>query len=64
MGKVYPPSQKTTGLAVDEWVSSCSATARCGPKAEADSRVAAQGEDGYFGGTTGLPVGLHAHCFL
>ncbi|MBW2567072.1 MAG: hypothetical protein JRE24_09445 [Deltaproteobacteria bacterium] len=35
------------------------ATARCRPEAEADNRVVAEGEDGYFSGTTGLPVGLH-----
>jgi len=28
------------------------------PKAEADNRGVAEGEDGYFWGTTGLPVGL------
>jgi hypothetical protein len=54
----YPPSQKATGLLVDECASNCSASARCRPKAEADNRVAAKGEDGYFGTTTGLPVGL------
>ena len=35
------------------------ATARCRPEAEADNRVVAEGEDGYYHGTTGLPVGLH-----
>ncbi|MBW2565928.1 MAG: hypothetical protein JRE24_03380, partial [Deltaproteobacteria bacterium] len=35
------------------------AAARCRPEAEADNRVVAEGEDGYFSGTTGLPVGLH-----
>ena len=35
------------------------ATARCHPKDKADNRVVAEGEDGYFNGTTGLPVGLH-----
>ena len=35
------------------------ATARCRPKTEADNRVVAGGEVGYFNGTTGLPVGLH-----
>ena len=29
------------------------------PKLKADNRVVAEGEDGYFNGTTGLPVGLH-----
>ena len=29
------------------------------PKVEADNRGVAEGEDGYFRGTTGLPVGLH-----
>ena len=53
----YPPSQKTTGLPVDECANNQYATARCRPEAEADNRVVA--EDGYFSGTTGLPVGLH-----
>ena len=56
---VYPPSQKTTGLPVDECANNQYATARCRPEAEADNRVVAEGEDGYFSGTTGLPVGLH-----
>ena len=29
------------------------------PKAEADNRVVAEGEDGYYYGTAGLTVGLH-----
>ena len=29
------------------------------PKLKADNRVLAGGGDGYFNGTTGLPVGLH-----
>jgi len=33
------------------------ATARCHPKDEAHKRVVAEGEGGYFNGTTGLPVG-------
>jgi hypothetical protein len=37
------------------------ATARCRPEAEADNGVVAEGEDGYFSGTTGLPVGLHGN---
>jgi hypothetical protein len=56
---LYPPPQKDTGLPLDECVSNCFATARCRPKAEVDNRVVAEGEDGCFGGTTGLPVGLH-----
>jgi hypothetical protein len=32
------------------------ATARCHPKEKADNRGVAEGEDGYFNGTTGLPV--------
>ena len=56
---LYPPSQKTTGLPVDECANNQYATARCRPEAEADNRVVAEGEDGYFSGTTGLPVGLH-----
>jgi hypothetical protein len=57
----YPPSQKTTGLPVDECANNQYATARCRPEAEADNRVVAEGEDGYFSGTTGLPVGLHSN---
>jgi hypothetical protein len=37
------------------------ATARCHPKGKADNRVVAEGEDGYFNGTTGLPVGIHSN---
>ena len=29
------------------------------PKVETDNRGVAEGEDGYFNGTTGLPVGIH-----
>jgi hypothetical protein len=29
------------------------------PEVEADNRVVAEGEDGYYHGTAGLPVGLH-----
>jgi hypothetical protein len=29
------------------------------PKLEADNRGVAEGEDGYYKGTTGLSVGLH-----
>jgi len=46
-------------LPVDECANNQYATARCRPEAEADNRVVAEGEDGYFSGTTGLPVGLH-----
>ena len=60
---VYPPSQKTTGLPVDECANNQYATARCRPEAEADNRVVAEGEDGYFSGTTGLSVGLHFTAF-
>jgi hypothetical protein len=35
------------------------ATARCHPKDKVDNRGVAEGEDGYFNGTTGLPVGIH-----
>ncbi|MBW2565558.1 MAG: hypothetical protein JRE24_01495, partial [Deltaproteobacteria bacterium] len=38
---VYPPSQKTTGLPVDECANNQYATARCRPEAEADNRVVA-----------------------
>jgi len=67
----YPPSQNTTGLPVDECqknkfmlrrdvtpktrriiAASCLGVA-CRAKTEAE------GEDGYFNGTTGLPVGIH-----
>ncbi|RLC05788.1 MAG: hypothetical protein DRH90_05145 [Deltaproteobacteria bacterium] len=36
------------------------ATARCHPLGKADNRGVAEGEDGYFNGTTGLPVGFHS----
>ena len=29
------------------------------PQEKADNRGVAEGEDGYFNGTTGLPVGIH-----
>ncbi|MBW2567244.1 MAG: hypothetical protein JRE24_10325 [Deltaproteobacteria bacterium] len=44
---------------MDECANNQYATARCRPEAEADNRVVAEDEDGYFSGTTGLPVGLH-----
>ncbi|MBW2566822.1 MAG: hypothetical protein JRE24_08070 [Deltaproteobacteria bacterium] len=44
---------------MDECADNQYATARCRPEAEADNRVVAEGEDGYFSGTTGLPVGFH-----
>ena len=44
---------------MDESANNQYATARCRPEAEADNRVVAEGEDGYFSETTGLPVGLH-----
>ncbi len=47
------------GLPVDECANNQYATARCRPEAEADNRVVAEGEDGYFSRTTGLLVGLH-----
>jgi len=47
---------------VDECANNQYATARCRPEAEADNRVVVEGEDGYFSGTTGLPVGLHQVC--
>jgi hypothetical protein len=43
---LYPPSQKTTGLPVDECANALCATARCRPEAEADNRGVAEGEDG------------------
>ena len=48
---------------MDECANNQYATARCRPEAEADNRVVAEGEDGYFSGTTGLPVGLHSNSF-
>ncbi|MBW2173317.1 MAG: hypothetical protein JRF64_01475 [Deltaproteobacteria bacterium] len=44
---------------MDECANNQYATARCRPEVLADNRVVAEGEDGYFSGTTGLPVGLH-----
>jgi hypothetical protein len=49
------------GLPVDE-CANVNARARCRPKVMADNRVVAEGEDGYFNMTTGLPVGLHMLC--
>jgi len=43
--QVYPPSQKTTGLPVDECANNQYATARCRPEAEADNRVVGYDED-------------------
>jgi len=62
---LYPPSLNTTDMPVVE----CKrikliATARCYPKDEADNRVVAEGEDGYFNGITGLPVGIHLHIII
>ena len=57
--RFYPPLQKTTGLPVDECTNDQYATARCRPEAEADNRVIAEGEEGYYHGTTGLPVWPH-----
>ena len=56
---IYPPSQNTTGMPVDECTDISKASARCHPKDRADNRGVAEGEDGYFNGTTGLPVGIH-----
>jgi hypothetical protein len=62
----YTPSQKTTGLYVDEWANDRHASARCRPEAEADvsrqrrgNHIVAGSEDGYFCETTGLVVGLN-----
>ena len=55
----YPPSQKTTGLPMDECTNAVCATARCRPNTEANNRVVAEGEDGYLNGITDLPVRLH-----
>ena len=43
---IYPLSQKTTGLPIDECANDRYATAWCRPEAEADNRVVAEGEDG------------------
>ena len=40
------------------------ATARCHPKEKVDNRGVAEGEDGYFNGTTDLPVGIHSEARL
>jgi hypothetical protein len=40
------------------------ATARCHPKDKADNRGVAEGEDGYFNETAGLPVGIHRDISL
>jgi hypothetical protein len=56
---LYPPSQETTGLSVDECANNRYVTTRCHPEAEADNRVVVQGENGYFHGATGLPMGFH-----
>ncbi|MBW2174078.1 MAG: hypothetical protein JRF64_05435 [Deltaproteobacteria bacterium] len=41
---------------MDECANNQCATARCRPEAEADNRVVAEGEDGYFSGTAGPSV--------
>jgi len=41
--------------AVDECANNQYATARCRPEAEADNRVVAEGEDGYFSGAPFSP---------
>ena len=52
--------QKTMGMPVVECKQNkLIATARCHPKEKADNRGVAEGEDGYFNGTTDLPVGIH-----
>ena len=49
---------------MDECANNQYATARCRPEAEADNRVVAEGEDGYFSGdhgfTRGAPYGYGA----
>jgi len=52
----YPPSQKTTGLPMDECTNAVCATARCRPNTEANNRVVAEGEDGYLNGITDIRV--------
>jgi len=42
-------------LPVDECANNQYATARCRPEAEADNRVVAEGEDGYFSGAPFSP---------
>ena len=46
-------------LPVDECANGQYATARCRPEAEADNRIVAEGEYGYYHGATELPVWLH-----
>ena len=49
---------------MDECANNQYATARCRPEAEADNRVVAEGEDGYFSGdhgfTRGAPYVYHS----
>jgi len=59
ISQLYPPSQKTMGLSVDECANAVCATARCRPKTEVDYLVVAETEDGHLNGTTDLSVGLH-----
>ena len=46
-------------MPVDEYTDISKASARCHPKDKADNRGGAGGEDGYFNGIEGLPVGIH-----
>ncbi len=55
---VYPPSHKSRGLPVVECVKHLCYGAMS-PQNEADNRVEAVSEDGYFDGIRGLPVGIH-----
>jgi hypothetical protein len=53
----YPPLQKTTGL---PWMNEQTVVMLwrdVSPKAEVDNCDIAEGEGGYFWGSTGLPVG-------
>ncbi len=59
----YPPSQNTTGMPVDECKrNKLIATARCHPKDKAHNHGVAEGEDGYFNGTTGFTKGFRTRA--
>jgi len=49
-------------LPVYECANNQYATARCRPEAEADNRVVAEGEDGYFSGNHGFTRGTPSIC--
>jgi hypothetical protein len=60
----YPPSQNTTGMPVDECLNIRSLLRRdATPWKKANTRGAAEGQDGYVYGITGYPVGAHFKLF-